>query len=196
MIRILTFLIFFTFVAKAVAEEYEYEEILIETDFNFKYFSEKAKGLSLKPTYIGVGLGGHKSIHGAEALGIYLSGFTQIAQSDFAIFGRGELIRDRNTASQTRIWAWKASVGIGYYASNGFAPYLSLGQCYPSEASCFYIPTPDGSIERDTDSIYLGLGTFFKDPLFGKMFEVSIDWSPYSNHNNRSLYIGYALVFD
>lgn len=166
---------------------------VISSGFDFSYLSgdESSVGNSNK-SIVAIGTGMH-SIDAGDAIGLYLSGITPIADSDFAVYGRGEMIADKYKTGT--FWAWNFSVGAGYYINESVASYVSVGKCFSTYSTCFDNKRTPGVESPDIDAIYYGTGLYIKEPLFNNYVEIGYNWSPYKGYNGQAIFIGYGVGF-
>lgn len=139
---------------------------------------------------LGVGL--NKTTNG-EAFGFYVAGLGPISDSNFGIYGRGQLIADEYKTGT--FWSWNMAVGGGYYFSKDFAVYATVGKCFSNYSTCYFNNRIEGQASDDIDSIYYGVGTYLPNPFFSGVWEVAFDWSPYKGYNGSALYLGYGFTF-
>lgn len=143
-------------------------------------------------SFVAFGLGGHK-IRGGDAVGMYLSGITPISDSNWGVYGRGEIIKDLYKTGS--FWSFKMAVGAGYYFNNDLIVTANIGKCFSNYSTCYFNLRQLNVNDDDIEAIYYGIGTYMKAPYINGLIELSVDWSPYKNYNGRSLYIGYAFRF-
>lgn len=157
------------------------------------YFMSDDMGLEDENNSIfAFGLGLHR-IRAGEAIGAYISGAIPISNTNLNVYGRGELIKDEYKTGP--FWSWNMAFGVGYYVSENFIPFLTVGKCFSNYSTCYFNLRHPTANDDDIDAIYYGIGTYFTEPIFKNTFEISIDWSPYKNYNGSSLYLGYAIKF-
>ncbi len=145
-----------------------------------------------KNAFVAFGFGGHK-IRGGDAIGMYLSGITPISDTNWGVYGRGEIIKDLYKTGD--FWSFKMAVGAGYYFSNDFIVTANVGKCFSNYSTCYFNTRQLNVNDDDINAIYYGIGTFVKAPYLNGLIELAVDWSPYKNYHGRSLYIGYAFRF-
>lgn len=138
------------------------------------------------------GMGFH-SIKKGDAKGFYLSGITQISDSDFAAYMRGELISDKYKTGH--FWSWNIALGLGYYIDEDLVPYVSFGKCFSNYSTCYFNLRHPTQNDDDIDALYYGGGVFFREPVFGNYIELGANWSPYKNYNGTGIFIGYGVGF-
>ncbi len=181
--RILVFLLFilpFSTLAKERNELYSY---LGEEDFLYES----------NPSIISFGIGGHR-IKAGDANGLYLGGIKSISNTDFGIYGRGELISDKYKTGH--FWSWNMALGVGYYISPDYIPVVTVGKCFSNYSTCYFNTRHPTANDDDIDAFYYGAGMYFKDPIFDTgTWELMFDWSPYKNYNGTGLYFGYGFKF-
>lgn len=182
----------FTFTASS--NETTENKINIENsnDFNTYFITEEMELPKENNAIVAVGIGGHY-IKAGSSVGVYLSGITPISSTNFGVYGRGELIRDKYKTGH--FWSWKMDLGAGYYINERAITFISVGKCFSNYSTCYFNLRHPTANDDDIDAIYYGVGGYFKDPFFNNTFEISIDWSPYKNYNGSSLYFGYGFVF-
>ncbi|PKF51252.1 hypothetical protein AT251_05570 [Enterovibrio nigricans] len=165
---------------------------LDKNDFDYEYLKDDAAIGQSNEAIFAFGLGLHR-IKAGEALGAYVSGISPIANSDYGIFGRGEIINDKYKTGH--FWSWKMAVGIGYYVEDYLVPYVNVSKCFSNYSTCYFNSRHPTANDDDIDAIYYGLGSFFKVPYLDNNLEISIDWSPYKGYDGASLYLGYGISF-
>ncbi len=171
----------------------ESKEIDSKTDPFRPYFINENMELEVKHNaIIAFGVGGH-SIRAGEAMGVYMSGIAPISNTNFNIYGRGELIRDKYKTGH--FWSWNMAIGVGYHLNDHFTPFVSFGKCFSNYSTCYFNLRHPTANDDDIDAIYYGAGSYITEPLFNNSFEVAFDWSPYNNYGGKSIYFGYAIKF-
>ncbi|WP_158161079.1 hypothetical protein [Grimontia hollisae] len=138
------------------------------------------------------GVSSHR-IKAGRANGFYVSGLIPIGDTDFGVYGRGNIISDKYKTGH--FWSWNMAVGAGYYLNDSVIPLATVGKCFSNYSTCYFNTRHPTANDDDIDAIYYGLGAYIKDPFFNGMWEISGDWSPYKGYNGMSLYIGYGVKF-
>ncbi len=161
----------------------------------FIYLSDEKAILTENPSVVSFGVGVHR-IKAGDGVGAYLSGIKSIENSNFGVYGRGELISDKYKTGH--FWSWNMALGVGYYVSENFIPVLTVGKCFSNYSTCYFNLRHPTANDDDIDAIYYGAGAYFKDPVFDEtngVWEVMLDWSPYKGYGGMSLYLGYGFKF-
>lgn len=186
--RVMIFILFF------ISTSCFAQDLKKETNDKFPtYFSNDEMLLDKgNDAVIGLGLGLHR-IKAGEAIGVYLSGIIPISNTNFGVYGRSELIRDKYKTGY--FWSWKMSVGAGYYFNDDLIITTNVGKCFSNYSTCYFNFRHPTANDDDIDAIYYGFGFYYKEPIFNQNIEISFDWSPYQNYNGSSLYLGYAFKF-
>ncbi|MGR6831714.1 hypothetical protein [Aliivibrio wodanis] len=164
----------------------------LKNKLDLSYVSDDSMLLPENPSIVSFGIGSHR-IKAGSANGAYMSGIKSIENSDFGIYGRGELIVDEYKTGH--FWSWNMALGVGYYVSEDFVPIMTVGKCFSNYSTCYFNLRHPTANDDDIDALYYGAGAYFKDYIGGGTWEVMADWSPYKNYNGMSIYIGYGFKF-
>ncbi|MFM2589896.1 hypothetical protein [Vibrio sp. TBV020] len=181
--RILMCSVFFLPITTQAIENDDFLSHLTDEDF----LSEN------NPSIVSFGLGAHR-IKAGSANGLYLAGIKSIRNSNFGVYGRGELISDKYKTGH--FWSWNMALGAGYYVSEDFIPVMTVGKCFSNYSTCYFNLRHPTANDDDIDAIYYGTGAYFKDVIFEHgVWEIMTDWSPYKGYDGMSLYLGYGFKF-